>query len=470
MKRPGPFFFSLLLAASQASSARAADLSGLQDSFASLAAAAKPAVVNITSVHVHDGHPAIPFFFGDPEDFLGPDHPPIPRGRSRGRSRRWRSEGNGSGVLIDPRGFILTNDHVVSGAEKLKVTLTLPDGRRKTVEARVAGTDPSLDLAVIKLQEPGKYPFLKLGDSSKIRVGDWAVAIGSPFGLEQTLTVGVISAVRQSLPIEGRRHSNLIQTDASINQGNSGGPLLNLQGEVVGINTAIYSPSGASAGVGFALAVNEAKAVLDSLLEGRKVSHGYLGVELAEIDEVLRREFDLPEEGGALVNSVMPKSPAEKAGIKRGDVILKLNGAPAENPGALSAAVRRLKAGSPVTLSITRSGTVRELEAVLAERPESDSIARQGRVDSPKGEEGGSFEWEGARFYAAEEGVEVREVDEDSPFYGGLLSGDLVRAIGKTPTPNLDALRKAAKDADLKKGAALDVLRDGKPLFVSVRR
>lgn len=449
---------------------RAADLPALQDSFASLAAAAKPAVVNITSVHVHDGHPAIPFFFGDPEDFLGPDHPPIPRGRGRGRPRRWRSEGNGSGVLIDPRGYILTNDHVVSGAEKLKVTLTGADGKRKTVEARVAGSDPSLDLAVIKLQEPGKYPFLKLGDSSKIRVGDWAVAIGSPFGLEQTLTVGVISAVRQSLPIEGRRYSNLIQTDASINQGNSGGPLLNLQGEVVGINTAIYSPSGASAGVGFALAVNEAKAVLDSLLEGRKVSHGYLGVELAEVDEVLRREFDLPEEGGALVNSVLPKSPAEKAGLKRGDLILKLDGAPAENPGALSAAVRRLKAGSKVSLSITRSGKVRELEAILAERPDSGAQPREKDFRPRAGSETESFSWEGAQFESAEGGVEVGEVEEDSPFYGTLLPGDILRAIGKTQVPDLEALRRAAKDADFKKGLALDLLRDGKPLFVSVRR
>lgn len=462
---------SLVLSASlvfsAAVGARGAGLAALQDGFAELAAAAKPAVVNITATHLHRRHPAVPFFFGDPDDWG------VPRGRvphgGRGPSRPRGTQGAGSGVLIDPRGYILTNHHVVSDAEKLRVTLTSPEGRPKTIEAKVVGSDPSLDLAVIKLEGAGRYPHLKLGDSSKIRVGDWAVAIGSPFGLEQTLTVGVISALRQSLPIEGRRYSNLIQTDAAINQGNSGGPLLNLQGEVIGINTAIYSPSGASAGVGFALAVNEAKEVLAALLEGRKVSHGFLGVELAEIDEVLRRSLDLGPEGAVLVNSVVPKSPAARAGVRRGDVILKLNGAPAESPEALSSAVRRLKAGSSARLEIARDGKSLELEAKLGERPEESAAGPapwERREDSA---ERGSFSWEGAELGPAEEGVAVLEVEEDSPLYGSLIEGDVIRAVGKVQTPTVEAFRRAVETVRIKEGVALDVLRSGRPLYVSVK-
>ncbi|MBI4249061.1 MAG: trypsin-like peptidase domain-containing protein, partial [Elusimicrobia bacterium] len=236
-------------------------LSQLQEGFSSVAAKAKPAVVNIQVIHEQRVQVPYEFYFGDPEDLFQEFF----QGQPRKRETLRRFKGTGTGVIINADGYVLTNEHVVSDAGEIDVTLTKADGKQTTLPGKVVGTDPGLDLAVVKIQTGRDFPFLRLADSDKVKVGDWAVAIGSPFELQQTVTVGVISAVRQSLLIEGRNYANMLQTDAAINRGNSGGPLLNLEGDVIGINTAIYSPSGAFAGIGFSVPANEIREVLDQL-------------------------------------------------------------------------------------------------------------------------------------------------------------------------------------------------------------
>jgi serine protease Do len=301
----------------------------LQDSFARVAAQIKPAVVSITATHVETIQAAPEqFFFGDPFEEW---HSPLPRYAPEPRKFQRRQQGMGSGVVVDPRGYILTNEHVVREADELTVTFQFPEEKKYT--GKVVGTDPRTDLAVIKIEPKETLTYAALGDSGKVRVGDWAIAVGSPFGLEQTVTVGVISAVRQSLTIEGMNYSGLLQTDAAINRGNSGGPLVNIRGEMVGINTAIYAPTGVFAGIGFAIPANRIKDIMEQLIEKGHVVRGWMGVEILPLSEVMAKQFGLSKADGVMVNGVQPGSPAEKAGLKRGDVIVRFNGEPTLDPG-----------------------------------------------------------------------------------------------------------------------------------------
>jgi serine protease Do len=263
----------------------------LQDSFARVAAQIKPAVVSITATHVETIQAAPEqFFFGDPFEEW---HSPLPRYAPEPRKFQRRQQGMGSGVVVDPRGYILTNEHVVREADELTVTFQFPEEKKYT--GKVVGTDPRTDLAVIKIEPKEPLTYAALGDSGKVRVGDWAIAVGSPFGLEQTVTVGVISAMRQSLTIEGMNYSGLLQTDAAINRGNSGGPLVNIRGEVVGINTAIYAPTGVFAGIGFAIPANRIKDIMEQLIEKGHVVRGWMGVEILPLNEVMANQFGLPK-------------------------------------------------------------------------------------------------------------------------------------------------------------------------------
>lgn len=447
--------------------ARAAESAAraLQDEFAKTAQLSQGAVVNISTIHEEEIQVLSPnFFFGFPdEEFLDPS--------PRRRTYKQRTGGVGSGFIIDQAGHVVTNDHVIREATQIKVTLTLPDGKEETLPGKVVGRDPNLDLAVVQIQAKRSFPHLRFGDSDKVRVGNWAIAIGSPFALQQTVTAGIISAVRQSLSIEGLPYPNLLQTDAAINQGNSGGPLLDLDGEVIGVNTAIYSPSGAFAGIGFAIPANEVKLALEYLLAGKQSPTGWLGVDMLPIDDLVRSRFGLPQEGVVLVNAVLPGSPAEKGGLKRGDVILKLDGSPIQSPQDLVARVTRRKPGSEVRMQVFRKGAVLDLNARLGERPEPQDLPRL-RSQAPEREEpeSESFAWEGVLFETGREGtVRVARVEPSSPLRGTLREGDLVRGVDGTEVADLQGLRRAAGSADLRKGAVFDVLRRGRPLYLSVR-
>ncbi len=324
----------------------------LQDAFAAVVEKVKPAVVYISAVQItHVQDDPHQFYYGDPNDFLyryfNGEEPP-----QRAHPRDQRMEGTGSGVIINPEGYILTNNHVVQNADELTVTLS----DDKTYKGKVIGTDPRTDLAIIKIKAPADLPYVSLGDSAAMRVGDWVLALGSPFGLQQTVTSGIVSAIRQSLDIEGKSFRNLIQTDAAINRGNSGGALVNIRGELIGINTAIYAPTGVFSGIGFAIPINDAKSVMKDLIEKGFVERSWMGVEVAPIDDVIQQQFGLSSSAGALVNSVVPGAPADKAGIARGDVITKFDGKPVTNVGSLQDAVTSTPPDRTVHVKIIREG------------------------------------------------------------------------------------------------------------------
>ncbi len=460
----------------------------LQDSFARVAAQIKPSVVSITATHIETFQAAPEqFYFGDPfEDFFREFQgmPSRPRSSTPAPSPRQfqrRQQGMGSGVVVDPRGYILTNEHVVRGADELTVTFQSPE--EKKFSGKVVGSDPRTDLAVVKIEPKGSLPYASLGDSDKVRVGDWAIAIGSPFGLEQTLTVGVISAVRQSLNIEGVNYSGLLQTDAAINRGNSGGPLVNIRDEVVGINTAIYAPTGVFAGIGFAIPANRVKDILDQLIEKGRVVRGWMGVEILAVNDVLAKQFGLPKAEGVMVNSVQPDSPAAKAGLERGDVIVKFNGQATPTPEILRDLVARTAPKKTLAVEVIRDRKAKTLSLMTAETPpERETPSGDGDKEDRPGEES-SAEWEGAWLTALTPdlagrlgvprptaGVVVAAVDPGGLAERlGLEQGDVILSLNRQRTSTLAAFEKVSKSVSEKEGVLLDILRRGRGLFLSYR-
>jgi serine protease Do len=461
----------------------------LQASFAKVAELVKPAVVSITTVHVESAREMPQFFFGDPfEQFFEQFAPPgtSPYGRPRVTPRqapKFKMEGMGSGVIIDPTGLVLTNEHVVRDADEIKVIMYNKEGEKTEYAGKVVGKDARTDIAVVRIKAGHKLSFAALGNSDKVEVGDWAIAIGSPFGLSQTFTVGVISAARQSLEIEDREYHNLIQTDAAINRGNSGGPLLNIRGEVVGINTAIYAPTGVFAGIGFAVPINQAKAILDELVEKGHVVRGWLGVELAhEISPAMVNAFGLPDTKGALVNSVMKNSPAEKAGLVRGDVIRSFDGKPVVSSDKLQAIVSQTPPKKKIEVELMRGRRKVTLSLVIGERPESADTGGEPSAPASKNE-GKDTEkiWQGAHVSAVTpemaenfrqpedaSGVIVTEVESGSRAEEmGLAPGDIIRAVNQEPTPNVAAFVRATGHVKLSEGVVLDVVRQGRPFYLS---
>jgi len=315
---------------------------------------AGPAVVKIETVARIQGRSGDPFF-DDPffRDFFG----------DRYRSQQPRvSQGLGSGFVISTDGYILTNNHVVEGADEIKVYLT---SRPEPYTGKIIGSDAELDLAVLKIEAGRELPFLKLGDTGKLKVGNWVIAIGNPYGLDHTVTVGVISAKGRPITIDGREFKDLIQTDASINPGNSGGPLLNLEGEVVGINTAINAQA---QGIGFAIPSSTVTQVLDQLLEKGKVVRPWLGVYMQPVTEDLAKYFGLQEAQGALINAIQQDSPAEKAGLQRADIILEYNKQKVKTPEDLSKLVKESKIGDKVVLLVHRNKTTIYITVTIGEK------------------------------------------------------------------------------------------------------
>jgi serine protease Do len=350
-------------------------------SFADVASRVMPAVVSIRSTEVVKVSDQRRRQFGvDPFEFFFPDprqqqQRPQQRGQGDDENNNndddeQRQVSGGSGFIISSDGYILTNNHVIEGASTVTVHYGADENGNggQTTTAKIVGHDPATDLALLKIDVNRELPSIRLGDSDRIRKGDWAIAIGHPFTFENTLTVGVISAKGRSLGLseQTRSFENFIQTDAAINFGNSGGPLLNIAGEVVGINTAIRG--GGAQGIGFATPINTAKTLLPQLKKG-KVTRGYLGMSITDVSEETREAFNLPEARGALVQEVTPGKPADRAGIRHGDVVVEIDGRPIRNNRELIDYISYLPVGSDVRITLLRNGQRQTVTAKTAERP-----------------------------------------------------------------------------------------------------
>jgi len=426
-------------------------IAGIEDAIINVAKTVGRATVSISTEHVERWpkrsfpFEAFPFegdffqrFF---EEFFGE----IP-------GREYRRMGLGSGVIIDERGYILTNEHVVGDATK--ITVTLPDGRE--FKAEVKGKDVRSDLAIIKIT--GKnLPVVELGDSDDLKIGQWVVAIGNPFGFaipnpEPTVTVGVVSALRRALGrslSRDRDYSDLIQTDAAINPGNSGGPLVNLKGEIIGINVAIISTTGGYQGVGFAIPINIAKRIVNQLIEGKKILYGWLGVTVQDLTEDLAEHFSLEEKKGALVVSVLSDSPAEKAGIKEDDIILKFENKEISNIQDLIKHVSKTEVGKKAKLLIFRNKKEMVLEVEIGERPEDLERLTEASEKAFRGMAVEELTPELSRRYRIEEkeGVIIIDVEPDSPSdEAGLIRGDLILKINHQKIRDLSDFNRIIKD------------------------
>jgi len=368
------------------------------------------------------------------------------------RERQFQSAG--SGVIVDAKnGYIITNHHVVENASE--ITITLLDNR--SFSAKVIGSDEGADIAVLQAKQPNLVA-MALGDSSRLEVGDYVVAIGNPFGLQNTVTAGIVSALGRS-GINPEGYEDFIQTDASINPGNSGGPLVNLRGELVGINSAILSGSGGNIGIGFAIPVNMAKGVMDQLIKYGQVKRGVLGVNIYNVTPDIAKEFGLTESSGALVAGVSQGSAAERAGIKTGDIITSINGALMKDASELRNTIGMLRIGDKVEIGFLRDGKPHTVTALIAERSETETA---NAIDINRG-------LEGAELADGPEGggVLVRSVQEGSPAsQAGLRANDLIVAVGRTPVSNTKTFREAAKGATV---LVLNVRRGSAALLIPIR-
>ncbi|MHB8535282.1 MAG: DegQ family serine endoprotease [Sulfuricaulis sp.] len=372
--------------------------------------------------------------------------------------REREAQSLGSGVIVDAkRGYILTNNHVVAKADEISVTLR--DGR--TFKAKLVGTDPASDIAVIHIKADD-LTAVPLGDSGKLRVGDFVVAIGNPFGLGQTVTSGIVSALgRTGLGIEG--YEDFIQTDASINPGNSGGALVNLHGELVGINTAIVGPNGGNVGIGFAIPVNMARQVMSQLIKFGEVRRGQLGVYIQDLTPQLAKALGVKQDHGAVVTQVAHDSPAAKAGLKTGDVIVKIDGSPVHNASDLRNTVGLMQIGQTVTLDILRDGNPQQITARIAKAKETKIAA--GEINKRlKGAELGNIAPDNPQ-YGSVHGVLVLNVEQDSPAWeAGLRKGDVIRSVNRQPVRSVAEMDAAVRKS--KDGLLLNIQRGSGALFL----
>jgi len=371
---------------------------------------------------------------------------------SRPRERQFQSAG--SGVIVDAKnGYIITNHHVVENASE--ITITLLDNR--TFSAKVIGSDEGADIAVLQAKQPNLIA-MALGDSARLEVGDYVVAIGNPFGLQHTVTAGIVSALSRT-GINPDGYEDFIQTDASINPGNSGGALVNLRGELVGINSAILSRSGGNIGIGFAIPVNMAKGVMDQLIKYGQVKRGVLGVNIYNVTPDIAKEFGLTESSGALVAGVAQGSAAERAGVKTGDIITSINGVTMKDASELRNTIGMLRIGDKVEIGLLRDGKQHKVTALVSERSELETA---NAVDINKG-------LEGADLHDAPDnsGVLVKTIQEGSPAaQNGLRANDLIVGVGRTPIANTKGLKEAAKNANV---LVLNVRRGSSVQLIQIR-
>lgn len=427
----------------------------LQKAFNDAAARGGKAVVSIEVVREGSARVVEPeYFFG----YMMPTE----------RVYRYDIQGVGSGVIVDPEGYILTNYHVVEGAKAIKVKMLSDKGRERVFIAEPVGGDAEMDLAVLKMRSAEKFPYLRLAAEKTPRIGDWAIAVGFPFGLRQTVTAGIVSARGVSLKIEGRNYSNLLQTDAAINQGNSGGALLDIDGDVIGINTAIISPSGAFAGMSYAVPAAEAARVFADVKAGRRVRRGWLGVSLLQMDPVMMARLGVRGRVGGIINEVIAGSPAENAGFRRGDIIVSCDGTPVETNEELIHRIYTRRPGDRAEIIFLRDGREMSASVTLVERPEA-GLAAAKPARGIAGVGAGNASWEGIELRVGRDGAQVLRVSPDSRLYGYIHEGDLIKEINRSPVRGAAELKKAATGADLREGVIFDLVRDGQPMYLSVQ-
>ncbi len=438
-----------------------------EDSYAPVVARVAPAVVTIHSEKRVREAQQFPFF-QDPSlrDFFGDRSPQSPEA-----APAHRESALGSGVLISQDGYILTNHHVVDGADDIKVELT----DRHTFDAKLIGSDAPSDLAVLKITGTG-FHTLPLGDSDAVRVGDIVLAIGNPMGVGQTVTMGIVSGKGRATGVGDGSFEDFLQTDAPINRGNSGGALVNTRGELIGINSQILSPSGGNIGIGFAIPATMARGVMDQLIADGKVRRGMLGVTVQPVTSEMAASLRLSEIDGAIVSEVTAGGSAERAGIKRGDVITHLNGATIDDSNSLRNQVARLKPRTKVELTIVRDGRSQTLNATLGQLPVPGQSAA-GEDDSTPTGKGLGFTVEPLTPELADQlgvgnakGLVVSKVDPDGPgAAAGIRSGDVIEEIdGKVVRSAADVRQSLQADSD--RPALLLINREGRNLFVPVPR
>ena len=437
--------------------------------FAHIVKMVRPAVVNITASKAMDTGfsdvPGLPDWFKpgpQSKHFFGMPPGPNPRQEPHGT-------GMGSGVIVSPDGYVVTNHHVVEGAKT--VTVALLDKREFT--GSIVGSDPQTDLAVIKIQGD-TLPFIPWGDSSKLDVGDYVLAVGSPFGLHSTVTQGIVSAKGRAVGIS--QYEDFIQTDAAINPGNSGGALVNMRGELVGINTAILSRTGGYQGVGLAIPASIGQHVYTSLVSTGKVTRGFLGVGIQAVTPDLAKSFHLDRPDGALVTEVRDKSPADRAGLRRGDTIIRYQDQSIAGPRELQRAVTTTPVGTEVTMTIVRDGAEQSLHTTIVEHPMSQQVASTQQLDTETRLAGLSVEDLTPRL--AEQlgvdgrvtGVVVTGIRAGSQAEkAGLVHGDVIREVNHEPVQSSQAFRQTVKALPNEQPILLFINRQGTPLFLTVK-
>jgi len=443
-------------------------LSKTGEALAEIAELVKPSVVSIITERKVAGAPSgmMPFFndpffrrffgdrFGNQDQFHGQER---------------RQEGLGSGVIVDKSGYILTNNHVVDKADEIKVVLS----DKRELKGELIGTDPKTDLAVIKIDADGLHP-LELGDSDKLRVGEIVVAVGNPYQLNLTVTMGIVSAKgRANVGIAD--YEDFIQTDAAINPGNSGGAMVNSHGELVGINTAIFSTSGGYQGIGFAIPSNMARLVMDQLLKSGKVIRGWLGVVIQQITPELAKQFDLPSDKGVLVSDVVKNGPAGDAGMKRGDVIVGMDGKETDQPYTLRNMVAATPPGTKVRLKVLRDGREKTIKVKLGELDKGQVAAAGSSVTGyDNALKGVAVETltdnlrERLNLPEGLTGVVVSSVDSDSPADSVLSEGDVILEINRQTVENISDYERLASGLEKDSSVLLLVFRKGNTIFLTI--
>ena len=444
----------------------------LQKSFEAISHAVLPAVVNISTTALVSTSPHLPPMFDDPffKRFFG-----NPFGPGGGQTPQKHVERSlGSGFIISSDGTIVTNNHVVKNATKVTVLLS----NKKSYQAKVIGTDPMTDIAVIKINSRTPLPVVTWGDSKNVDVGTIVLAMGSPFGLTQSVTMGIVSALKRSnMGIE--QYENFIQTDAAINPGNSGGPLVNLRGEVIGMNTAIYTTNGGYEGIGFAIPVTMVRQVVQDLITKGKVVRGWLGISIQNVTPVIAKQFDLKKNSGVLVSDVLPGSPAESARLKRGDVITALNGNTVEDANDLRMHVARIPPGKVATLTVVRSGRTMTIDVKVGELPKKLAMNNRHREGST-----GNFNnvLKGLRILDLNgeirqqlgipsdvHGVVIQAVQPGSAVEAaGLRRGDIIVEVDRKPVRSVAGFVRIARRIPADAEVLLTILHDGRHSYVSV--
>jgi serine protease Do len=433
--------------------------------FRELVKETSPAVVNISTVQ-HVTQTGFQQRYGLPQDvpeifrhFFGA--PQSPGGGEQERSSL------GSGFIVSDDGYILTNNHVIKDADEIVVRLN----DRRELDAKLIGADESSDLALLKV-EADDLPTVELGNSDKLEVGEWVVAIGSPFGFDYSVTAGIVSAKGRSLPNES--YVPFIQTDVAINPGNSGGPLFNLDGKVVGINSQIYTRSGGFMGVSFAIPINVAMDVADQLKEKGKVSRGWLGVVIQEVSKDLAESFGLEKAAGALVAQVVPGSPAEAAGVKNGDIITHFNGRAINLSSDLPHQVGRVKPGKESTLDVVRNGKRKRIKVSIGTLPDGDGAELAMNSSNPQEHSSKRLgvvigELSDAQRKSTGDGVVVREVKRGPAAFAGLVNGDVITMISGEPVRSVEDFERIVADIPANRSVPMRIVRRGAAMFIPLR-